>query len=826
MNNLTKIQLMSFCPKHSMIRIYAVGFPKELKEPLAKLAVAANPKYNYDTYALPLCSAMRILCANWIYDLVEIKSVRKDTDDSKWLVSLEKPNCENIARYLKAAAQSYYGWIEKENVKKALNEFISMVKAELFDPLCSFEEIEIIDEHNHIVSDYAYRGLCLKLMDKLIGKQISVDGINIKLHRCGGTELMSQPLIGSDGDLYSYVLTFNLQTAPPNNYPMLLINPSIRKFKTRSDYGKEMFKNDMSAYVKTGDSLYQRVAIQRSYKDGKIEYYWKEEDKCCYQFNNFTILPDADTVIHSYETYNGQVSLPQILCTHSTENSFGDESNIGTGVSFKEKECIYRGVYALLNDVVDTIEPLSKALSRKKKLHATDEVDEIYKNLKLNTGKECLDIEIYSYEHDIDIAKRIRDVINEMLLPNTNVIDGFRINICLKPLGNYADVMSRADYKNTSAKKFRIQQIENSLSKIEDGHVVGAIILLPDGRDSKYTHDVKDLLRCGFAMNGRLTQFFVPNNQGREDSIGNKIKVTILDLLRQFGYSKVATPFKELPSSTIVAINAKSNLTSLYGKKIRSLPMSLTYDGFNGKIFVESPAICSGLPLPYYKACLELCKLSMNAECEKICNDAKRRYIEQKVKGLENYYRERGCILLVSGEGFFRSEMWPGISNKKISNYEWNSKYQPNYIDIGEKGFTIQFSLNSSNLRVFRLRNNDEIPDYFSALKENNSDNNQSSTSGIYNFGDVLYSVTERPNDAAYWLSYKSSHAVDSSQYFKEKTLVEYYPIRICDSDDPVIIADYLDELRKLSPQYNDRPTNAPLPLHYLNLITEYFEFK
>lgn len=168
--------------------------------------------------------------------------------------------------------------------------------------------------------------------------------------------------------------------------------------------------------------------------------------------------------------------------------------------------------------------------------------------------------------------------------------------------------------------------------------------------------------------------------------------------------------------------------------------------------------------------------------------------------------------------------MWPGISNKKISTYKYNSTYQPEQIDIGEKGFSVPFRLGASNVRVFRIRNNDEVPDYFTASEEDN-DGNQSSTSGIYKFGEVLYSVTERPNDKTYWNSYTSSHIDDSSQYFKEKTLVEYFPVRLCDSDDATILVNYLDELRKLSPQYNNRPTNAPLPLHYLNLITEYFNY-
>ena len=86
MSQQKKLQMMTFIPKNTTIKVYTLGFPAKWKEKLAELALAANPSFNYELYILPLCGLLGKLCSNWVYGLIEISNLRKNSDDSKWIV--------------------------------------------------------------------------------------------------------------------------------------------------------------------------------------------------------------------------------------------------------------------------------------------------------------------------------------------------------------------------------------------------------------------------------------------------------------------------------------------------------------------------------------------------------------------------------------------------------------------------------------------------------------------------------------------------------------------------------------------------------------------
>ena len=114
-----KLQMMAFIPKATTIKIYTIGFPARWKELLYKLAITVNPKYDYEKYNLPLCSALGKICANWIYGLIEIKPMRQSSNDAEWVVCLNQIDadmCEEICVNLRAAAYSFYkGRIKNRN---------------------------------------------------------------------------------------------------------------------------------------------------------------------------------------------------------------------------------------------------------------------------------------------------------------------------------------------------------------------------------------------------------------------------------------------------------------------------------------------------------------------------------------------------------------------------------------------------------------------------------------------------------------------------------------------------------------------------------------
>lgn len=829
MSQQKKLQMMTFIPKTSTIKVYTLGFPATWKDKLAALAIAGNPSFNYDSYMLPLCSLLGKLCANWVNGLIEISNLRKNSDDSKWIVCLSEINkhmCEEICVNLKAAALSFYAdKINDEKVKSALNDFLKVIDSdELFQSIGQ-DEVEIIDKDGKIANPYAYNGLCLKIMSKLKGEIIKLDGEDLILNRSARNELMSQVLSAPNGDLYAYVFSFSLQTIPADNYPMLLLNCSRRRFKNSTKRSKTLLKNKMSVYVKHKDeTCYYKLSIKCNWKKECMEWEWDEAERMCYDFTYPHKLPKANDVKEAIEEFNSVKNNPQILCGISAENSFESETEVGTGVSVQDEESMYNSIYELISDVVDKSSATAKAIIKRPKLNPDKDLRDIRSCLS-KTGYKKAVIEIYSLSKDFDLADKIKNSLDKLLLQSNSEENDFCIRTEIKTLGDYADPLSKEDYKKEIARNARIRLISDRIGRISEDIMAGSIIVLPNNNSKE--KDAKDLLRCGFAMAGRVTQFINPddkieaNKRRNKKKIDYKIQKTICDLLRQFGYSKCPTQWSKLPKYPVIAIDASTNLWSMTGKKVRALPMMLKFNADDRMITVESPVFNNGLPLTYYKACLELCKFSMTRDCEKVCNEAIRRYIEQKLKGLENLYRDKDAIVIVSGDGFVRNELWPGISNKKIETYSFSKKYCPESIDIGNRAISVALNLSKSKLRVVRIRENDEIPDYYLTDGEKSSGN----ADGIYSYHEVYYaSAAEKSRDDTYRWGDNESSISNPDHYYRGKKLIEYFPLYLCQDDDPIFIVNYLNELRGLSPQYN-KITNFPLPLHYLSILKEYFNF-
>ncbi len=131
----------------------------------------------------------------------------------------------------------------------------------------------------------------------------------------------------------------------------------------------------------------------------------------------------------------------------------------------------------------------------------------------------------------------------------------------------------------------------------------------------------------------------------------------------------------------------------------------------------------------------------------------------------------------------------------------------------------VSLNLGNSKLRIIRIRTGKEVPDYFSAVEGTE----QPSTSGIYVSDKVFYSIVAHPNNKEYIFSYKKSHFDNLKFGFKERNLIEYFPVMLQEGDCATDYINFIDELRWLSPQFKNA-TNYPVPIHYLMLLKEYFE--
>lgn len=829
-----KLQMMAFIPKATTIKIYTIGFPARWKELLYKLAITVNPKYDYEKYNLPLCSALGKICANWIYGLIEIKPMRQSSNDAEWVVCLNQIDadmCEEICVNLRAAAYSFYkGRIKDQTGNDALKAFVSAINPEELLKLVGSRELEIINNDGRIADKCAYQGLSLKIMQSLIGKQINYRGKELLLYSSGRGELMSQVLQDSKGQYFAYVFAFSLQTVPPDSQPMLLLHCSRRRFKNTSKSSKNYWPNKLSVYIKHAkDSNYYKLNMESTWnkETRESEVVWSTVDAECYNSIYREGLPSAPDLKRAIEKYNSPQNEPRLFCTISPLNSFAGETKIGTGISALDRGVFYAEIYKHISDSADICSEVDRGKDRNVRMNA----DKSYADLALRlskTGYKGLDIEIYSFSMHDGYASIIENILKEKLADVVSE-EKFSIRVDRLPLGEYAQPMPKGDYKKYCNREQRILAIAERIGKARSEIMTGAIIVLPRRDDD--LRDVKDLLRCGFALSGRVTQFINPDideklsQTKKEDLFAFKSVMSIADLLRQFGYSRTATNISKFNACPIIAIDVVSHIKTIRedmkGETARALPIMLKYDIADGLIMVECPILNNGLPVTYYEACLQFAKLSMDREFADKCNDSLRRYAELKLKALENYYRYNDAIIIVSGDGFMRNELWTGISNKKISEYMTDPKYAE-CIDIGNTSLSVPFNFSNSKLRIVRIRYNDEVPDYYMQEEEKVT----GGSDGIFNCGKVYYGcVTVKKMDKRYRNSDKEYSIDNPTHDYCGKRLIEYYPIVLQTGDNVHKLINYINETRTLSPQYKEA-TNVPLPLHYLgDRIKEYLSF-
>ena len=121
-------------------------------------------------------------------------------------------------------------------------------------------------------------------------------------------------------------------------------------------------------------------------------------------------------------------------------------------------------------------------------------------------------------------------------------------------------------------------------------------------------------------------------------------------------------------------------------------------------------------PVNYREACLELARLFDRFDLEKRCVAASRAPAKEKLIGLTHQFSspERKVILFIRSDGNTRP-LWKGISDKAISKcaYTDQSFYLPQEVDIGTQDSPYLYPLINTGVRILRVRDNEEVPDYY-----------------------------------------------------------------------------------------------------------------
>lgn len=825
MSNYTNIYPMAFVPNIEMTcTLYYVGFPKTWKERLVKIERMLKPKWN-GVYALPTYALKNSLGA-WMDGIIELTPLRMESNDEMWAISCEQEiNTKLLFEHIIIWLHSYYLSNSKVSpiAKSEIQSLIHSMNVEELNALAGSKTVRLFDSNGIPTESYSYAAFSLMVTNALVGKSIMIDGHEVVLNYAGKNQLVSD-LQGNGNNVYSYGVSFSLQTVPPERKSLLLCDCCIHRWIPGKWKDKPYFnKDNIVAHIWTENHRIYKLPILQKYKTEE-EYFWQETEEKYYNLYNYGSLPSAREVIDSLDKYLEGNQKITCLYKNGMDGLGFAKNGIGTGVSVSEKKDIFDSVMSHISEMVCMVEGIERIRSSKN-ARTKLKLDEINFNKELtdaqrvfvaNRIKDCieanqLNIEVYYRDDSIECAEEIVNRL-EKIFHSTEEMK-FDIKMC--QLGCLGEALENSG--SASILK-RIKEFERQIEVANN--ITACLVLLP-GKDKFDKGDPKDAIRCGFALRNRLTQFITPwNNDNNGEKVENKITSAIEDLCRQLGYvraldEKVVDNEDALVHTPIIGIHVMTQVNTIYGKA-RFLPLSVELDYVSGRTYVECDAFEQNR-VPYYEAAFELARLSLDKDFEKKCEVASRGMFKQKMVMWKNVYKNKNILVLIEANGNTRA-ICNGITDGQIQKYTFLEKYCPEEIEVGTKESSYMLNLNDSGVRFIRVRRNGEVPDYYTDLSKKEG---YSASSGVFKYGQDYWAVAGRPNNQAYKRSYKNTKYDMPTQNFSERDMIEIYPIQLQKGDNPDEWVNYANSLRLGAIQY-DESTVMPIPLHLASKLQEY----
>ena len=801
--------------------LYYLGFPQTWKATLLDIARKNNLRFK-DEYGLPT-NALKKLVDSWMEGIIALAPLKKDSHDEHWLTSCyaySEKDIQALCGIIKVWVKATYVTAPKASltVKNLANDFCDMIDPKELMALQTTANVCLTLE-NGTVCEEAYQAIPLLAVNRLLGKEIALNGQMLHLCYAAKNQLISHPIVDPKSQhQYSFVFDLSVQTTPPQRKALLLCQMSIRRW-IPGNYNKEripFLSDGINSHIKVSDSKYCQVSIAYNYNSRQPD--WKAQDKECYNIWGYEQLPPANDVLTDPATYTEKILLPY----KNGMNGFV-ASKIGTGVSVVDKAILHQAISALLGNMICEQPEAERVMLRGQNFSCFKSPQE-YENSEdfRSWVSKCVETDRITFEiyglwkdpNQLELLECIQSKIEQDFGVESE-LSCLKIRCVRKEIGDLADGMP------DNKKETKIRRCDEIVAQLEQADSVTACIFALPGQEQYETGDPKQVLRNAFARTGRVVQFINPEN----DINKNKIENAVYDLYRQLGIVTLLNFKKKLPPLANTPCVGMHLCTQVHGilNKARFLPIYVTVDLLEGKTQVHCDAF-SNRTVSYREACLEMAKLFWENDLEQCCVDASRTPAKQKLIELKNryYMKEDSILFVIQSDGNTRA-VWSGISDKEISGYTITAEYCPSQINVGMPKNPYPLSLTDSGVRIVRIRSTQEVPDYFTELSKKSTDEcpQFSSAVGIFKYGDVYWGIHARPNDSQYTSSFRVSKIDHPKQRFAEKDMIELYPLQLQSGDNTAEWIFYTNALRHIPIQYN-QSTVLPLPLHLAEKLEEY----
>lgn len=768
---------------------------------------------------------------------------------------------------------------ENERVNRLANELKDLISIGNFEELKK-EEVILFKDGKAIDKD-SFSILPLIIIDSLKGKFINIHGKDAKLLYSSKNEMITDTnIFCNKEDYYSFVIKLTVQTLPPFNNAYLNVDLSIRRWICRNDdiEGKNYIDNNKNCYFRTSDDIMQCIKTQYSSEE-KCNIWDSIDERCFNECKIWGKLPHFIDVLKSPSKYNNG-SVNDILIPYQ-EGLSKIKTSVKNGVSFNDRDDVMRFIKKYLSVTYDinsnvTATQIKKKIKKSKcdfiETKSIEDVDEeiVYKSkyfseqLHKALDGEVANFEIYA-EKDLqkDLFKYIKSYLGETSEHN--------IKVC-----EYDDIFSELPIIKDSSKKdnligyeIRIDEIRDELENVAKPTI--ALIAIHDADYYKYRYsknsgnydkdksqiniDPKEAIRNGFALTGRLTQFItiekyqeevenikkakenykrkkLKHEEKRADdssitkdykkppktiNINKAINGAVLDAFRQLGVLYDCSSIKAMKGKQIIGISICNYKTTKYGY-IKPFPIIVTYDVNASQIMVYCDLI-DKVEVPYWKAILGLSKLSSNKQISDLNKIISSTTIYRRLdRVLEK--ADKHTIIIVEANGVTRKFI-KGITNSELDKAEKNEFNQITKLLITDEKY-LKFNTFKDKIDFIRLRVNEEVPDYI----HDDLDTKYQNTSGLFNLGEVYYSIDARPMSEDKTYKKSESKAIKPERY-SHRNMVEIYPVFTSANSENFEInkmeaIEITSLIRSISIQFASQMTILPLPLHLAKKMEEY----
>lgn len=615
---------------------------------------------------------------------------------------------------------------------------------------------------------------------------------------------------------YSIRLIVQIQTTPHHRTPMLQFKFSIARWMNYKLPLNSWNESNTSVYAHLDNRL---VKLEIVKKDKQLIWEPAQQE----MFNAVYIgqpLPDINEIVQRPNDFiNFYVS-------HRLE--FGNIA-VGAGESMHDRYILNEWIINELGEIIQPILPVLKSKSvigqnsKKRIKENLENIEKVHEVLAKAIGQRQLNIEVLYIGEQEELINLIKQNLEMVLGVGEGVFtsDFLKISISYSRQNELLSSLNETK-KEKDRHEERIQQVQQTIHKASG--VTACLVLLPYINEEghlyfKVKEDPKKSIRAGLATTGRLSQFIDSTNPISPDY---RVKVAIHDLLRQLGY---IDPFE---TNKFEMINYDTSISALHIINFKKTPYGNTKRAVvyiirkanQGPVLVECPALWNGQKY-YWEACLAFQEVATVEGFKKFKPDRVISDLKNKIYEL-SYKKDEPNLLLIFGDGITRKE-WPFITDKNLSSIDKEAMYtlQSIWFEKGKVNEGLTFA-NDNQLRIVRVRVNDEVPDYLTPKKENGD---YQSKKGLFSLNDVFYSLGEKPLDAHYANTLYSNNSKllmqNPNKPMKLSNLVELYPIHLNKEDNPEEWISLTHNYRVFAHQYKGT-LKAPLLLHMAVQLEEY----